>query len=242
MNIKSAQILIVWIIVLNSVPVFSQLFQFPEIIEYNIFKNDVKTPEKSIFIFEKLGRYIGTSNTTFRFIDPKKKQINEIHTYLRSLDYSYQSSIVRCNAKKINEMSLVQGKGFDQSDTMMIKFQTDKRTGFEPLCKPLLFIDINTALIVSAHAAFMNYNYHTKCYFYSFTDSKLKLAKMHLNGTKTIQNNGKTMLCKRFQVHSEEDDEIIDILIYKDSKGYCIPAAISWKNLQIKFHINKIVL
>ena len=239
---NSAQIVYIWIFVFIVSPVYSQHFQFPEKIEYHIFKNNVKTTEQSIFTYTKKGRYIGTISTAFKFINPKKKQVNEIHTYLRSLDYAYKSSIVLRNSKKINEMSIVHGKGFDLSDTMMIKFQTDKRSGFEPLCQPLLFLDINTALVFSAHASFLNKSYRGKCYFYSFTDSKLKLARMGLYGKKSIQHNGKEMVCKLFQLHSEQDSEVIDILIFNDANGFYIPASIAWKNLHIRFQINKFIL
>ncbi|KPA19121.1 hypothetical protein MHK_000661 [Candidatus Magnetomorum sp. HK-1] len=234
---------IIWIalLIFNTEPVFSQqIFKFPQSIKYNIHKNGKKTNERSIFTFTEKGRYTGTANSTFKFID-KKKNTNEIHTYLKSLDYSYLSSSFLSNSKRNMEIKVAHGKGFDQSDTMMIQFQTDKRSGFEPLCKSLLFIDLNTALIISSHATCLNLPFSKDCYYYSFTDNKIKLAKIEIDRKETVFIKGKKVISSVFKIQTKHDDEEIDIFIYNDSKGYFIPAIISWKNLNIKFSLDQII-
>jgi len=223
-------------------PIFSQTeFQFPKEIEFCIFKNNIKTSERSVFSFADKGRYIDTAYTLFRFIDQKHNTTNEIHTYLNSLDYSYISSIFLCNLKKYLETQVIHGKGFDQSETMMIKFQTDTQKGFEPLCDALLFIDLNTALVILAQATYLNTHFNEQCYYYSFTDKKIKYAQVKKTGKKSLSIKGKKMLCNMFQIHSLHDEEKIDIYINNDLKGYSMPASILWKNLHIQFKLNNVI-
>jgi len=240
-DFKQYNIIFACAVLIYSQPALSQQdFQFPQTIKYTISKNGGKTTEQSLFSYTKRGRYVGMINTSFRFIDQNYKNINEIYTYLLSLDYSYVSSIFIQNSKQKMEIKLIQGKGLDGLEKKMLKFYSDKRSGFEPLCKKFDLIDLNSALIMASHSTCMNTNLNDEFYYYSFTDKKIKFAHMRNIGNETMSINGKVKKCNVFQIYPEKDKEIIDIYVYRDSAGYCIPAIITWKNLNISFTLSKI--